>query len=77
MISCSWSGVCVLKSFVFIYFQNGNSCIFFLNTATIAFNFICKNKCYLKKNSLQRALDIGSLKKRNFRSELTRLQSKR
>jgi hypothetical protein len=42
-------------SFVFIYFQNGNSCIFFLNTATIAFNFICKNKCYLKKNSFQRA----------------------
>ena len=28
---------------------------FFLNTATIAFNFICENKCYLKKNSLQRA----------------------
>ena len=42
-------------SFVFIYFQTGNSCIFFLNTATIAFNFTCKNKCYLKKNSLQRA----------------------
>ena len=40
---------------LFIYFQNKNSSIFFLNTATIAFNFICKNKRYLKKNSLQRA----------------------
>ena len=34
---------------------------FFLNTATIAFNFICKNKCYLKKNSLQRASNLQVL----------------
>ena len=27
--------------------------VFFLNTATIAFNFIYKNKYYFKKNSLQ------------------------
>ena len=26
----------------------------FLNTATIAVNFICKNKCYLKRASIYR-----------------------
>jgi len=36
-------------------FKTETHVFFLLNTATIAFNFICKNKCYLKKNSLKRA----------------------
>jgi hypothetical protein len=48
-------------SFVFVYFQNGNSCILFLNTATIAFNFICKNKCYLKKEFPSKSLNLQVL----------------
>jgi hypothetical protein len=47
-------------SFVFIYFQNRNSCIFFLNTATIAFNFICKNKLF-KKEFPSKSLNIQML----------------
>ena len=47
------------KYAVFIYFQNGNSCNLFLNTATFAFNFICKYKSYLKKNFLQKPQFTG------------------
>ena len=33
--------------------------LFFLNTATFAFNFICKYKSYLKKNFLQKPQFTG------------------
>ena len=36
-------------------FKTETRVFLFLNTATIAVNSICKNKCYLKRNSVQRA----------------------
>ena len=36
-------------------FKTGTHVFVFLNTATSVVNFICKNKCYLKRNSLPRA----------------------
>ena len=49
LISCSWSGVCVFWAVLYSYIFKTETRVFFFITATIAFNFICKNKRYLKR----------------------------
>jgi hypothetical protein len=57
--------------------SDGTSLLYSICNFDFVVTIVIVQMCLAFKKSLQeRSLDIGSLKKRNFRSELTRLQSK-